>query len=121
VEDATESITASDADPVKFDGFWERTQRRCSVQAAVGAVFVIALLVLTQNVEQVGAVPDQGAVQQLPAAAVDPALHDRVHPRSAERGRDHLSALGCEDRVERIDEFRVPVADQVLHAHCVAS
>ncbi len=49
MEDATESITASDADPVKFDGFRERTQRRCSVQAAVGAVFVIELLVLPQR------------------------------------------------------------------------
>jgi hypothetical protein len=47
----------------------------------VGPVGVVEVLVLAQRVEQVLLVPDQRSLEKLTAAAVNPALHDRVHVR----------------------------------------
>jgi hypothetical protein len=44
----------------------------------VRPVRVVELLELAQRVEQVRLVPDQGPVEQLTAAGLHPALHDRV-------------------------------------------
>jgi len=81
-----------------------------SVQQCTGAT----RLVLTQDLPQMGLVPDQGAVQELTAASPDPTFGDRVHPGrldAAEHGPD--PSVG-EDSIERGGEVRAAVADHEL-------
>uniref|UniRef100_A0AAU2VFD8 DDE Tnp4 domain-containing protein n=1 Tax=Streptomyces sp. NBC_00003 TaxID=2903608 RepID=A0AAU2VFD8_9ACTN len=54
------------------DGFGECAQRRGCLQGTVGAVLVVELLVLAQDMPQVVPVPDQGAVEELAAEAEQP-------------------------------------------------
>jgi hypothetical protein len=65
-----------------------------------------------QGVEQVLLVPDQCSVEEFTAAAVDPALRDRVHPRDPDTAQDDLDAHVGEDGVEQCRILLVPVADQ---------
>ena len=46
-------------------------------------------------------VPDEGAVEEFAAAAVDPAFHDRVHPWDPDAAEDDLDAGVGEDGVEQ--------------------
>ena len=78
-------------------------------------VSVVEVLVLAQDGHQVPLIPDQGPVEQLSAAAADPAFHDRVHPRRLDRRADHLDASGLEHCVERGGEAGVPVVQHELH------
>jgi hypothetical protein len=72
---------------------------------------VVVVLVLAQDLSQMGLVPDEGAVQELAAASPDPAFGDRVHagrPDVTEHGPD--PGIG-EDRIERGGEVGAAVAD----------
>ena len=57
----------------------------------------VEILVLAQDGHQVPLVPDRCPVKQLTAAAADPALHDRIHPRRLNARADNLDASGPED------------------------
>ncbi|WP_158854529.1 hypothetical protein [Saccharothrix deserti] len=46
-------------------------------------------------------VPDQCAVEEFVAAGLEPALHDRVHPRDPDTAEDDLDARVGEDGVEQ--------------------
>jgi hypothetical protein len=61
------------------DAVGQRAQRRGLLESAVRPVGVIEVLLLAQDGHQVPLVPYQGPVEQLPPAAADPALHDRIH------------------------------------------
>jgi len=45
-------------------------------------------------------VSDEGAVGEFVAAALDPSLHNRLHPRNADTAEDDLDACNGEDGVE---------------------
>ncbi|HEX3307570.1 MAG TPA: hypothetical protein VHS32_15095, partial [Streptosporangiaceae bacterium] len=74
-------------------------------------MLIVVGFVVAQYPQQVGLVPDEGAVQELAAASPDPAFGDRVHagrPDVAEHGPD--AGIGG-DRVECGGEVRSAVAD----------
>src|SRR4249920_4200310 len=80
MDHASDAVAPPDADVVQVGNIiWQRAQRRGLVQGAVWTVRVVEVLVLAQDGHQVALVPGQGPVQQLTAAAADPAFHDRVH------------------------------------------
>ena len=77
--------------------------------------------VVAQYPQQVGLIPDEGAVQELAAASPDPAYGDRVHagrPHVAKHGAD---ASGGEDRVERGGEVHATVADHEFDPVCLVA
>jgi len=80
--------------------------------APMGPAGVVVPLVLVQGVQEVCLVPDQHAVQQLVAAALDPPLHDGVHPGHLNAAEYDFDPSVGEDRVERCWVFAVAVADQ---------
>jgi hypothetical protein len=97
VEEVAESVMSTDVEAVESVRFGERPQGSCAVQGAVRPMLVVDRLELAERVEQVGLVPDQGAVEELVATGLHPALHDRVHAGHADAGGDDLDALGLED------------------------
>jgi hypothetical protein len=78
VEDAAEAIASSYVEAAYLvrigDRRGQRVQRAGVRDALVRAVPVVELLELTQGVEQVPLVPDQGPIQQFAAAALYPPL-----------------------------------------------
>src|ERR1022692_2164811 len=91
VDHATDVSLFSDAVQVEVDRLGQRFQRRGAVQKAVRPVLIVVGLVVAQDPPPMGLVPDEGAVQELAAAAADPAFGDRVHawrPHVAEHGPD---------------------------------
>jgi len=66
-----------------------------------------------QGVHEVLLVPDQGPVQQLMPAGLDPALHDRIHAWHLDATEYDLDTCVGEDGVEQVGEFAVSVADEV--------
>ena len=70
---------------------------------------VIELLVLTQGVEQVSFVPDEDAVEEFVAAALDPAFHDRVHPRDPDSAENDCDT--------RIGEYGIEQGGELSVAH----
>src|SRR5664280_3173981 len=86
------------------------------VQDAVGSVIVVERFELAQRLQQVCVVSDQGPVEELVPAGLYPPLHDRIHPRRADRASDDLDTLAGEHGVEVATELGVAVSDQVLHA-----
>lgn len=64
----------------------------------MGPVLVVVPLVLAQRVQQVGLVPDQGAVEQFAAAGLDPPFHDRIHARHSGAAELHCDPDVGEDR-----------------------
>ena len=97
------------------DAVGQRAQRRGLLKGAVRPVGIVEVFVLAQDGHQVSLVPDQGPVQQLTAAAADPPLHDRIHPRRLNGGADNPDASGLEHCVERGGEAGVPVMQHELH------
>ena len=81
-------------------------------EAAVGSVRVVVLDVLAQELFELAAVPDQGAVEELAAHGADPAFRVRVRDRCAWWRADDGRAVAAEDLVERGDELAGAVADQ---------
>jgi hypothetical protein len=120
VEGAAESVVSPDVEVVESAGIGDRlrswAQGCCAVKGAVRAVFVVERFELAQCVQQVGAVLDQGAVQDLVPAGLYPPLHDRIHTRGADRARDDLDALAGEHGIERLGELGMAVTDQILHS-----
>jgi len=57
-------------------------------------------------------VPDQRAIEEFVAAAPDPSLHDRVHPRDPDTAENNLDARVGENDVEQGGELPVAIADQ---------
>jgi hypothetical protein len=96
------------------DAVGQRAERRGLAEGAVGPVGVAEILVLAQDGHQVPVVPDQGPVQQLTAAAADPAFHDRIHPRRLNARAGNPDASGPEDLIERGGEAGVPVVQHEL-------
>ena len=93
----------------------QRSQRRGLGQGAVRPVRIVEVLVLAQHDHQMPLIPEQGPVQELTAAAADPAFHDRVHSWRLNSGPDDSDASGLEDLVERGGEAGVPVMQNELH------
>jgi hypothetical protein len=78
---AAGAVAPPDAEVVQVgDAIGLRAERRGLVQDAVRPVRVVEVLVLAQHDHQMPLIPDQGPVQELTAAAADPAFHDRVGP-----------------------------------------
>jgi hypothetical protein len=78
---ASGAVTSLDAEMAQVGdivGQW--AQRSGLFQGAVRPVGVIEILVLAKDDHQVPLVPGQRPVEQLLAAAADPALHDRIAP-----------------------------------------
>jgi hypothetical protein len=75
------------------------------VEAAMGPVGVVVLDVLAQEMFQLTAVPDEGAVEELPANGADPSFRVRVGDGRVGRGANDRGAVASEDLVERGDEL----------------
>ena len=119
VEDAAESISSLDGEviqSVRFDdrrGEWATWS--CALQGAVCPVVVIERFEFAQDVQQVGLVQDEGAVEQFGSAGSDPAFYDRVHPWYADPGRDYCDAVVGENGIESGAVPAVWVPDRVCH------
>jgi hypothetical protein len=87
------------------------------VQGSVGPVVVEELLVLAECAQEMGLVPDQGAVQKFCPAGADPSPHDRVHARHPDPCRHGLYALVGEQSIEGAGVAGVAVPDQVFDVH----
>jgi hypothetical protein len=89
VDDAAGSVAPADAEGVEINDFGgERLVRRRAGERHVRSVGVVVSLVVAQDAVQVWQVPDERAIEQLAAAASDPAFHDRVHARRSDRTLD---------------------------------
>jgi hypothetical protein len=78
----------------------------------MGPVRVVELLELAQGVRQVRLVPDQGPFEQLAAAGLHPAFHERVHSRHLDPAEYSFDARVSKDGVEQAGELAVAVPDQ---------
>jgi hypothetical protein len=81
-------------------------------EASVGTVRVVVLDVLVQELFQLAAVPDEGAVEKVAAHGADPAFRIRVRDRGARWRADDRRSVASEDLVEGGDELACTVADQ---------
>jgi hypothetical protein len=76
VENAAESITSMDIQSVESVRFGDRFENwvkgRRTVQGTVMPMLGVERLELVERVEQVGEVPDQGAVEELVSAGLHP-------------------------------------------------
>jgi hypothetical protein len=111
VEDAAQSLSSADVQVGDLglvgDRWWQRVQWSCVGDALVGSVRVVELFVLPQSAEQMSLVPDQSAIEEFVVAALDPSLHDRVHPWDPDTGEDNLDGRIGEDGVEQGGELSV--------------
>ena len=116
VQDATQSVCLPDLAVVESAGIDDRfrsgPQWRGALPVTVGSVIVVERFELAQRLQQVGVVPDQGPVEELAPAGLDPPLHDRIYPRRADGTLDDLDALTGEHWIERLAECGVAVSDQ---------
>src|SRR5436190_12107208 len=64
--------------------------------------------------QEMSLIPDQGAVEQFPAASADPPLHDRVRSGSLHRTVESADVHGVQNLIEGSGELGVAVADQEL-------
>jgi len=81
-------------------------------KAAVGPVRVVVLDVFAQELLQLSAVPDEGAVEKFAAHGADPTFRVRVRDRRVGRGADDRRAVAAEDLIERANELAGAVTDQ---------
>ena len=97
VEDAAEAVPSVDVEPgggVRLGDRWGQCAQRPGVRdSLVRPVGVAELLELAQGVQQVRLIPDQGPVEQLAAAGLHPALHDRVHSGHLDPAEYRFDAL----------------------------
>ena len=82
------------------------------VDAAVGAVVVVVLEVLDEQLVELAFVPDQGAVEQFGSGGVHEAFSGGVDAGRSGWGVDHVEPVGIEDLVERGYEHGGVVSDQ---------
>ena len=47
----------------------------------MGPVLIVEVLELPERMQKVALIPDERAVQKLVPTSLDPAFHDRIHPR----------------------------------------
>jgi hypothetical protein len=78
---------------------------RALAEAAVGTVRVVVLDILGDELCELSAVPDQGAVAQFAAYGADPTLRVRVRDRRVRRGANDRRAIAAEDLIECTDEL----------------
>jgi hypothetical protein len=110
VDEAAESITSQDTNAAR----WRRIIspiRRTLFEASVGAVGVVMIAVVGQDMLEVTGSGDEDPVGAFAADAADPAFGDRVRLRRPNRSGDDLGADGGEYGVEGGGEFGVPVPD----------
>jgi hypothetical protein len=104
VEDAAQSVASSDVEVVESARFGDRLGERASgcrgVERPVGLVLVVERFVLTECVQEMAAVHDQGPVEQFGPAGPYPPLHDRIHPRHLDSGLHDGDTFAVKDRVE---------------------
>jgi hypothetical protein len=71
-EDAAEAVASMDVEMGELVGVGDRfgqwAERRGVCEGAVGPVLVVEGLVFAQRVEEMGLVPDEGAVEELGSA-----------------------------------------------------
>jgi hypothetical protein len=83
VEDAAKPIASSDAAPGYLVRIGDRrgqwVQRSGVGDALMRSMAVVEVFEFVQRVQEMPLVPDEGSVQQLVAAGLHPAFHDRVH------------------------------------------
>jgi hypothetical protein len=94
VEDAAQPVPSADIEVRDLfrvgNRFREWAQRRGSPESPVGPVLVIEMLKLPERAQKVALVPDERAVQELVAARLYPAFHDRIHSRHLDAAQDDL-------------------------------
>ena len=116
VEGSAESVPSRDFQTSDLCWFVYRSgewsERSGLAQSSVRAMPAVEGLELAERVEQVALVPDQGAVQEFPAAGLYPALHERVHAGYLDAGGDDLQASVGQQGVEGGRELGVSVAEQ---------
>lgn len=116
VEGSAESISPADPQAPSprrnVDHFGQRAEWSGLAQGPVWPMFIVEGLELNEHVQEMVLVSDQGAVEELAAAGLDPALHDGVHSRYSDPGLDHFQARVSEQGVEAGGELRVPVPDE---------
>jgi len=97
--------------------------RRTSPAArqAVWPVLIVVGFVVAQYPQQMGLIPDEGAVQEFAAASTDPAFGDRAYAGRPHVAKHAADASGGEDRVERGGEVRATVADHELDPVCLVA
>jgi hypothetical protein len=74
------------------------------VQGAARPVLIVVGLVVAQDLQKMGLVPDEGAVQEFASASADPAFSDRVHAGRLDVAQHGPDASIGEDGVERSGE-----------------
>jgi len=86
---------------------------RCALtEGAVGSMRVVVPDILAEQLFEVSAVPDEGAVAELAAHGADPPFRVGVRDRCVRRCADDAGAVATEDLVERADELAGAVTDQ---------
>ena len=75
-------------------------------------VLVVMALVDAQDVLEVMRAEDEDPIEAFGADRADPAFGVGVGVRRLDRCADHLDALGAEDLVEGVAEFRVAVVNE---------
>jgi hypothetical protein len=84
-------------------------------ERAVRTMLVVMGFVFAKDSEQVALIPDQGSVEDFPAAATDPAFHDRIRSWGLHWTADRADP-GCgEHRVPCGGELRVSITKEELH------
>jgi hypothetical protein len=96
------------------------TVGRGEVERAVRPLLVVMPAVDTEHVFQVAATEDQDPVEALGTMRSYPAFSVSVRVWRVDRGSDHPHALGAEDLVECVGEFRVPVVYEEPEAVLIA-
>ena len=85
---------------------------RALAEAAVGSVGVVVLDVLGEELFELSAVPDEGAVAEFAAYGADPAFRVGVRDRRGGRGANDRRTVTAEDFIECANELAGAVADQ---------
>src|SRR6266540_5279236 len=90
---------------------WRRVAAigRKEVERTVRPVFVVVAAIDAEDVLEVAAAEDEDAVEAVGAERSYPAFGVGVRVWRLDRCPDHLDALGAEDLVEGVREFRVTV------------
>src|SRR5262249_23553123 len=106
VEDSAEALASSYVQPgdLAAVGDWRGQRDAWSGvrDALVRPVLVVKSFELTQGMQKMALVPDQGSIEEFTAAGQHPPLHDRVHSRHPHAGEHDLDARVGQDRVEQL-------------------
>jgi hypothetical protein len=78
----------------------------------VWPVLVVVAAVGAKDMLEVAAAHDQDAVEAVSADCAHPTFGMRVRVRGLDGRTDHLHALGAENLVEGVTEFRVAIVDE---------